>query len=100
MAEKCEKNRNYNPFVIFALKHHKELNLFLSKKEIDPEYTPLIISLVNGAIRLLRAEVGLYEEFVSVLESLLNLSKKHYEILENFLTFKPQEEKEQLVAIR
>lgn len=57
--------------------------------------------MVQGAIRLLRAEVGLYEEFVSILESLLNLSRKHYEILEKFLTYKqPDNEKEQLIMIR
>jgi hypothetical protein len=67
MTEKCEKNANYNPFVVFALKHHKELNAFIAKKHIDAEYVPFINQLVQGALRLLRAEVGLYEEFVSVL---------------------------------
>jgi hypothetical protein len=43
------------------------LNAFLSKKQIDAEYVPFINQLVQGALRLLRAEVGLYEEFVSVL---------------------------------
>lgn len=100
MVEKCEKNRNYNPFVIFVLKHYKELNLFIGKKEIGEEFIPFVIALIHGGIRLLRAEVGLYEEFVSVLESLLNLSKKHYEILEKFLVFKPVEEKEQLISIK
>lgn len=78
MADKCNRNNNYNPFVVFVLKHHKELNSFINKTPIDSEYIPFIIALIQGGIRLLRAEVGLYEEFVSVLESLLNLSRTHY----------------------
>lgn len=46
MADKCHKNNNYNPFVVFVLKHHKELNSFINKTQIDPEYIPFVIRLI------------------------------------------------------
>jgi hypothetical protein len=67
VAERCHRSNNYNPFIQFFLKHHRALRDRLQSIKLTEEWVPYINSMMTGALRLLRSEVMLFEEFVEII---------------------------------
>ena len=81
----------------FFLKHHRGLRDRLQLAVLGEEWVPQINAMLAGALRLLRSEVLMFEEFVEIIELLLQQSKKHPSILEGFLKFQPNKDVQSLL---
>ena len=99
VADRCHRSNNYNPFVQFFLKHHHGLRDRLQSVLLGDEWVPHVNTMIAGALRFLRAEVLLFEEFVQVVELLLLQSERHPSILEGFLKFQPDKDVQSLREI-
>lgn len=95
VADRSKKTNNYNPFAQFFLKHHHWLRDKVEESKFTEEWVPILNSVIAEALRLLRSEVLMFEEFVRLIEWLL----QNPAILEGFLKFVPDKEKDNLRAI-